>query len=228
MHMRWNWLVLLLAISLPILGSAAEDPTTADEPELEAPREAEDLTEADVPAEATEPAAAEEASEPAEASPSTADPVVLTKKEQKRQERMDKLFDRTMTRYNLPIGQENLAHDVLVRQAVYTRRTGRRLVASGSIFVGTGSLLIGGGLLGIASGDIGAALVGLAAGVGGIAFEIVGITQLTVGLPLREGAKGRLRDLGVDPKIPTKEALVLSVMTMLSGDRKGVQLALRF
>ena len=213
MHLRWTWLLLLLTLVVPLTSAATDTAAPAGQSAPDAPAE-------------TEPGEASPSVE--ESSPSTDDGAPLTKREQKRQDRMDKLITRTMTRYGLPTGQEGVAQDVLVRQAVYTRRTGRRLVTSGSVFVSTGSLMIGGGLLAITSGDIGAAFAGLLVGAGGIVLDVVGITQLSFGIPLREGAKARLRDLGVDPRIPTKEALVLSIVPMLGGDRKGLQLALRF
>ena len=45
--------------------------------------------------------------------------------QEKKEARLQKRLDRVMKRNGLPVGQENLAQDILIKQAIYVRRGGR-------------------------------------------------------------------------------------------------------
>ena len=157
------------------------------------------------------------------------DAASMTRKE-KRKAKMAKRVAKTMKKHGLPVGSEDAARDILIRQAVYTRSTGRALVGTGSTFFVLGSATVGGGLMFMASeGGLGGVLIGGVVASCGIILQVIGVGQLIPGLVVREDGKRMLRDLDLNPKIKTKKALdMVSVSPVFHRDYKGLRLAVKF
>ena len=166
----------------------------------------------------------------AESADTTTEAPAPTKQQLRRQARLDRMFERTMTKYNLPLTADGQAKDILVKQSIYLRRTGRGLTASGSVLLGVGGGVVVGGLAIMGTGELYGVLLGATVGAGGLIMMAVGIPQLVVGLSVRETAKQRLSDLGVDPKIKTEDGLQMTfaMQPTFSHDGGGFQLALTF